>query len=253
MAKDEIVGFCVICGKDIKKGKWSAMKKGDLWVCGVGCGMKYNKQYKEWTAEKWGGLRQKQALYEDQQQTEKESESLLESIDGKAKELLDETLQPEETTHILIKGSNGYLVGTDRRAIIMKIGLASGSLFERLSLQSIAKCHSFPYEHISGFELKRPGTLSLGHISISAPSSGDSLHIFHGTENKVDFAFDQYERFSLAVKEMEELKNAIKSKPETVVITSIPEQIKQLAELRDMGALTSEEFEAKKSELLNRL
>jgi hypothetical protein len=34
---------------------------------------------------------------------------------------------------------------------------------------------------------------------------------------------------------------------------NIPEQIKKLAELRDMGVLTSEEFEAKKKELLSRL
>lgn len=34
---------------------------------------------------------------------------------------------------------------------------------------------------------------------------------------------------------------------------SIVEQMKQLTELRDMGALTPEEFEARKAELLKRL
>ena len=34
---------------------------------------------------------------------------------------------------------------------------------------------------------------------------------------------------------------------------SIPEQIKKLADLRDMGVLTPEEFEAKKKELLSRM
>lgn len=35
--------------------------------------------------------------------------------------------------------------------------------------------------------------------------------------------------------------------------TDIPEQIKRLAELRDAGAITADEFEAKKRELLDRL
>lgn len=39
----------------------------------------------------------------------------------------------------------------------------------------------------------------------------------------------------------------------TSVELSIPEQIRQLGELRDHGMLTPEEFEAKKSELLRRL
>jgi hypothetical protein len=34
---------------------------------------------------------------------------------------------------------------------------------------------------------------------------------------------------------------------------SIPEQIKKIAELRDMGILSPEEFEAKKKELLSRM
>jgi hypothetical protein len=36
-------------------------------------------------------------------------------------------------------------------------------------------------------------------------------------------------------------------------IANIPEQIKKLAELRDMGVLTVDEFEAKKKELLSRM
>ncbi len=36
-------------------------------------------------------------------------------------------------------------------------------------------------------------------------------------------------------------------------IANIPEQIKKLAELRDMGVLTGDEFEAKKKELLSRM
>jgi hypothetical protein len=36
-------------------------------------------------------------------------------------------------------------------------------------------------------------------------------------------------------------------------VVGIPEQIRQLAELRDSGALTDDEFEAKKTELLRRM
>jgi hypothetical protein len=40
--------------------------------------------------------------------------------------------------------------------------------------------------------------------------------------------------------------------PEPATV-SIPEQISQLASLRDQGILSSEEFEAKKKDLLNRM
>jgi hypothetical protein len=41
--------------------------------------------------------------------------------------------------------------------------------------------------------------------------------------------------------------------PAPAPIGNIPEQIKKLAELRDMGVLTPDEFEAKKKELLSRM
>ncbi len=41
--------------------------------------------------------------------------------------------------------------------------------------------------------------------------------------------------------------------PETKEAVSIPEQIKKLADLRDAGILTQDEFEAKKKDLLSRL
>ena len=41
--------------------------------------------------------------------------------------------------------------------------------------------------------------------------------------------------------------------PAAGAASSIPEQIKKLAELRDMGVLTPDEFEAKKKELLSRM
>lgn len=44
-----------------------------------------------------------------------------------------------------------------------------------------------------------------------------------------------------------------KSKPMSARGESIPDQIKKLAELRDAGVLTSEEFECKKTELLKRM
>jgi hypothetical protein len=45
----------------------------------------------------------------------------------------------------------------------------------------------------------------------------------------------------------------IPGRPATVPVDSIPDQIKKLAELRDAGILTEEEFSRKKTELMARI
>jgi len=56
-------------------------------------------------------------------------------------------------------------------------------------------------------------------------------------------------------RELVEKRRAATEVPEVAPTTSgdIPDQIKRLAELRDSGAITDEEFERKKAELLDRM
>jgi hypothetical protein len=51
---------------------------------------------------------------------------------------------------------------------------------------------------------------------------------------------------------IDESRRGVAVTPEPAIV-NIPEQISQLASLRDQGILSSEEFEAKKKDLLNRM
>ena len=197
MGTDEIVGLCAVCGKEVTKGKATAIKRDGLWICGLGCGGKYNKEKKKWDPEKWNELQQRQALYDQRQLTERESPPLIEPIEGKAKELLDETLRPGETLHVFVKSGSGYLAATDTRMIVIntKSSVLGGSI-----------CNGFPYEHITGIQFSK-GIL-LGKILILTSGSKDRLPFFggvHAAENAVEFYNDDYEKFRLAKQKIDEL------------------------------------------------
>lgn len=52
----------------------------------------------------------------------------------------------------------------------------------------------------------------------------------------------------------EEIMNSTNSEPAAVItVESIPDQIKKLAELKDLGILTADEFDLKKQHLLDKI
>ena len=69
----------------------------------------------------------------------------------------------------------------------------------------------------------------------------------------VDFKKNQGEELKAFVKRVMELRAQAKTPRSQQPTLSIPEQIKQLAELRDQGILSQEEFQAKKNDLLSRM
>lgn len=91
--------------------------------------------------------------------------------------------------------------------------------------------------------------LEKGNISISVSNNGiGPVQKNHVTQicgmiaNMVKIGADQ------AVQRKQSVSNT-----PSIVNTSIPEQIKQLAELKEAGILTEDEFQAKKAELLAKL
>lgn len=96
---------------------------------------------------------------------------------------------------------------------------------------------SFPYSNISSFEQSKN---VMGH-SIS----------FFGSGNKVAMKWvkdgGRVQQFSQAVKE------GMGRKPDHVQVQNgdLADQLKKLAELRDQGILTDDEFQAQKTKLLD--
>jgi len=134
-------------------------------------------------------------------------------------------------TKILGKDSvrNGAFIATNKRLIFF-----SPKMFKNYEMEV------FPYENISSIEM---GKALMGHY-ISFFASG----------NKAKMKWIQ----SKNVQEFIDLLKSKLGKKESATPTSsgnmdIAEQIKKLAELKDAGILTDDEFQAKKTELLAKL
>ncbi len=126
---------------------------------------------------------------------------------------------------------NQYLLITDKRVIFWKRGF-----------QEVNKI--FQYSDISGVgQLKDHTFTGTGSVELNIKGAKEIFPYIpkHETPIAVNFILDQ----------MEKAKN--KQLTGTVGVVSIPDQIKKLAELRDIGALTEEEFTSKKTELLKKM
>lgn len=119
-----------------------------------------------------------------------------------------------------------YLIITDQRVIFWKRGVTEVNKI-------------FSYDDIGAAGEYR-----------SILSNGVELNIKGAKEI---FPYMNIPDLSLAVSLIREFMHLNKNRPVGTVQISIPDQIKKLAELRDSGILTEQEFTMKKTELLKRL
>lgn len=116
-----------------------------------------------------------------------------------------------------------------------------------------------PLAHVTSVQFKPAGPVMNGFIQFSVPGGNERRSQFgrqtkdaSQDENSVVFHYRQR-------KDFEALRDAInaaldrRAAPGRAALASVPEQIRQLAELRDQGVLTGAEFDAKKAELLKRM
>ena len=177
---------------------------------------------------------------------------LVEDIKGTSKRILLENLAEGEPLQVFMEGVRGQSVAaTDKRLMIIKTGVSSGGyLFGK-------KCKTFPFEHITSVDCNK-GLLQ-GRLQVSAAGSHEERGgIFTGAfaaENVVNFNVGSYRKFQVATNRIRELIDEYKRRQvsPSSAVESIPDQIKKLAELKESGILTSEEFERKKQQLLDRM
>ncbi len=122
-----------------------------------------------------------------------------------------------------------------------------------------------PLGQISGIQLKPAGVAMNGFIQFTVPGGNEVRSKFgHQTfdavkdENSVVFTKKQQPAFEQLRHEIEQAlirrhAPAQPVAPASPVSASIPEQIEQLARLRESGAITEDEYTAKKVELLSRM
>jgi hypothetical protein len=140
--------------------------------------------------------------------------------------------------------------------IIRKGGLA------RISVGKGEK--QIPLANITAVQFKPAGPVVNGFIAFTVgggierrSSFGSQTFSAVDDENSIVFhrgQREQFEKLRDVVQEALATHHRAMARPHHVVTeTSIPQQIEQLAALRNSGVLTEEEFEAKKRELLARM
>lgn len=135
---------------------------------------------------------------------------------------------------------------TDSCVIISK----EGSLF------SAKRDKKIPYSQISGVEVKKPGAMVNGFIQIQIPgqiSSNSNLKISGGAYDAVKdenaIVFTGNKNYEIAIKMQEYILSKIGNQNTQQV--SVADELQKFKALLDSGAITEDEFNAKKKQLLN--
>jgi hypothetical protein len=186
-----------------------------------------------------------------------DSASLIEELPDRLETELAKLLSPGETVVVKLKGAfKEGLVCTDRRVLIVKSGFMTGQLLGNDVFQE-------PYGNIAGAQVVYH--LASGYLELSAGGMANSTKSFWSSNQYTDPAKapnclslsgkKQADRFRQACSVILERVDAAHRSPGAAPApaASIPQQISDLATLRDQGILSAEEFEAKKSELLSRM
>lgn len=147
------------------------------------------------------------------------------------------------------KGRNGQLIVDDFWVTITRKGL-SAKLVQGFSKGE----KKIPIQQIIAVQFKKPSLMTAGYIQFTISGGKEStkgIMAAMDDENSVVFGPND-------LKDFEKIKNFIEDKISgkyqsqgQVSSTSITEQLKQLAELRDSGILTEAEFKKQKEKLLN--
>ena len=182
---------------------------------------------------------------------------LLENLPGRLEAEIQKLLSPDEAVLLKIKGAfKEGLICTDRRVIILKSGFMTGQAFG-------SEVYQQPYGNIAGVQVTFH--LMSGYFELNAGGMQNVRKRYWSSDPKSDPSKAPncvslnnkklVEKFrhacSFILTKIDESRHGEAVAPEPATV-SIPEQISQLASLRDQGILSSEEFEAKK-DLLNRM
>ena len=178
--------------------------------------------------------------------------------------LLQQNLADGETVLGQVIANFGQaVVATDHKVLVIKTGMMAGQTFG-------GKATTFDYRMIGGVEVRTgfvQGEMEI--INPSMPSSQgnrnkDKVKIAE-TPNGVVFSKQHaplFQEFAAKVRERAAISlapSAPAAAPAAMApsgdsaAASIPDQIRQLAELHAAGILSDAEFEAKKAELLSRM
>lgn len=174
----------------------------------------------------------------------------------KLRTALAPALQAGEAVKVVVEGAySQFVVGTDRRVIVYKRGFMAGATFGN-------KLTSWEYRNITGIQLDShmaSGVLivrAAGEEKIQASYWASGKGSAKQAPNAITFARKPNAEIQAAVAALRQLIAEAQSGAAPAAGPAASdgiEQLKQLAQLRDSGILSADEFEAKKREILARM
>ncbi|MBG9548733.1 SHOCT domain-containing protein [Cytobacillus firmus] len=145
-------------------------------------------------------------------------------------------------------GVNGQLELTGNKIIIKRKGMMA-----KMS-QGLKGDKEILIKQISSIQIKKAGALTNGYIQFSFSGGKENKGgLFDATKDENTIMFNKkqmpdFEKLKLAIEEkIDQLSNASSI---NVGQIDVADQIKKLAELRDSGIITEDEFNGKKKQLL---
>jgi len=190
----------------------------------------------------WYAIAQKKAK-------QAELADLIVNLGGRGEQILKKNLQAGEALIAKLKGSFGEaFVVTERNVYIVKWGFMAGQFFG-------GRCNCYPFQKIIGIECKKHLTTGTVEVLTAANQNirgmsywGVGANSAAQSDNAVSFFTQDYEKFQEAVNQARKLmvdgSGASAHKKDDV------SQLEKLAELKEKGIITEEEFSAKKKIIL---
>lgn len=175
-------------------------------------------------------------------------QNLIESL-GRGEKLLQKNVESDEKILVKLLGNFGQaFVITSKRLYVLKWGFVVGLTFG-------GKCNSFELSNITGIQIKH--SIFTGVVEVITPGNQDRRNIGYWgqgnddaikSDNAVTFETRDLKFFQEAVNLGRNLIANVHNdgaKPHSDL-----DQLDKLAELREKGILTEEEFAAKKKQIL---
>ena len=149
-------------------------------------------------------------------------------------------------------GYNGQVTFEGDFVVISRKGLMAKMY------QGVKGDKRIPISSITSVQMREPKFGTDGFIQfgiLGSIDSGGGFMAARGDENSISFYKKDLENF-IAVRSFIENKIVERSKPQVITVVSqgtsdLADQIKKLADLRDSGILSEEEFQTQKNKLLS--
>jgi Short C-terminal domain len=171
----------------------------------------------------------------------------------KMKQLLDQSIDPGEKVEILIVGAHSQIVvGTDRRILVLKKGFMAGATLGH-------KLSSWEYRNVTGLQLdtRANSGILIVHAGGEEPIKSSYWATGKGSAaeapNAITFASKPSAEAQAGVAQLRKRVAEAHAPQQSASAPDPVEQLRKLGELRDAGVISSEEFESKKRDLLDRI